>query len=529
MFNSPVLDTTIGLIFIFLIYSLLITSIGEAFASVFALRARMLRKGIIKGMLSNTIYCNDAVWIRFGRRFRTLRTQFIQDYCTNTWGSIFKAFGNFFNSVWRIISGQEYQYKPNTLGGDFYKHPIIKNYGASRRFSIPSYLGAVNFSTVLLDTLDAYYSEYEHLIIQKGMLTPDDAVTLPKISRIGFLLDYLNDTNPNNSKVDIETIQILKLYMRQSLYDQEAFVKRIEQWYDDSMDKVTGWYKRQMGRLLFFLGLFIAIVFNVNIIDIAGKLSTDKDARDKLVELAIKRANAEAPAGATFKTPEGLTDEQALKRHDSIINSVEKMIRNDVAEANNLLAIGWGDYGRRRDSAKIVKTYMPEFEQHLKTIKKADTLNSDAACLALYNVVKRGRYNEDDYEKKEYNRVFKLAKKQEKILADTNYRQKRALDSIYEASNNVLGIKRKNWLKFSYVAGELLSWRRLAGYFLFSFGVYLGAPFWFDLLQKMIRIRAAGKKETSAETPEKKTEAETSQSQVNVTLNNNQNTADAIG
>ena len=47
------LDVTIGLVFVFLLYSLLATSVNEALATALGLRARMLKKGIVEGMLAN--------------------------------------------------------------------------------------------------------------------------------------------------------------------------------------------------------------------------------------------------------------------------------------------------------------------------------------------------------------------------------------------------------------------------------------------------------------------------------------------
>lgn len=68
MFNSPILDVTIGLVFIFLLYSLLATSINEAIATLFGLRARMLRNAIVERMLANTPH--DNRWMAVYRGFK---------------------------------------------------------------------------------------------------------------------------------------------------------------------------------------------------------------------------------------------------------------------------------------------------------------------------------------------------------------------------------------------------------------------------------------------------------------------------
>lgn len=139
MINSPVLDTAIGLIFIFLIYSLLATSINEAIATLFSLRARTLKRGIIEGMLSD---CKNNQWV---------------------WKSTLESIGSFFKELGFLIIG----YKPkkkNRLGDKFYDHPIIKNYGSSDRFSIPSYIPKENFSTILIEILDEYWDKHKNNI-----------------------------------------------------------------------------------------------------------------------------------------------------------------------------------------------------------------------------------------------------------------------------------------------------------------------------------------------------------------------------
>src|SRR5436190_9793246 len=129
MFNSPLLDVAIGLVFIFLLYSLLATSVNEAVATVFGLRARMLKTSITERMLANTP--ND-----------------------NRWVSLLKGIREFFLEIWKMVAGK--REKPEAekkIGDKFFDHPLIKNYGSSRIFPTPSYIPASNFSTVLIDLL----------------------------------------------------------------------------------------------------------------------------------------------------------------------------------------------------------------------------------------------------------------------------------------------------------------------------------------------------------------------------------------
>ncbi|MGI8917368.1 MAG: hypothetical protein ACR2H6_02115 [Pyrinomonadaceae bacterium] len=75
--------------------------------------------------------------------------------------------------------------------------------------------------------------------------------------------------------------------------------ENIEKWYDSSMDRVSGWYKRRAQLTILVIGLFVAIAVNVDTITVAKMLSTDKALRESLVNAADAYAKANAsPAAA---------------------------------------------------------------------------------------------------------------------------------------------------------------------------------------------------------------------------------------
>lgn len=483
MINSPVLDTAIGLVFIFLLYSLLATSINEAIATLFSLRARMLKKGIIKGMLSNS---KQKEWI---------------------WKSSLKTIGNLFKELSFLIIG----YKPKQkgkLGNAFYNHPIIKNYGSSDRFSIPSYIPKENFSTILIDVLEKYWDTHKENILkyvkENNPTNNIDLENVPTITKIYYLVKYLQNLDIEKLKeefkdddmlIDPEILQILALYLDKSYQNIETFTTQLETWYDDSMNRISGWYKRQTQFTLFFIGLIIAMTFNVDIIDIAGKLSTDKDARDKLVEMSIKSAEelkndrrVQKPNNNDTSNQNSNLDEKTINDSTTVDykNEVEKIkteLNGRVKEANNLLAIGWGDYGLKRDSAKTTKKYIFELKKLHDTVKKHISIPPS------------------------------------KIKDSTAIYTHAAMLALYD----------EHWfkLKVSYVLTNSHKGRKPLGFLLLAFGICLGAPFWFDLLQKLIKIRASGKKEETGDGNTTSTTTPTS-SPVQVTVNNTTN-SEAIG
>ncbi|WP_281321786.1 hypothetical protein [Flavobacterium aestivum] len=483
MINSPVLDTTIGLVFIFLLYSLLATSINEAIATLFSLRARMLKKGIVDGMLSNS---KQKEWL---------------------WKSILKTIGNIFKEFGSLIIGYRPKQK-GKLGNTFYNHPIIKNYGSSDRFSIPSYIPKENFSTILIDVLEKYWESHKENILkyvkENDTTNTIDLENAPTIIKIQYLVKYLQSIDitkfkeefkANEMYIDPEILQIFALYLDKSYQNIETFATQLETWYDDSMNRISGWYKRQTQFALFFIGLIIAITFNVSIIDIAGKLSTDKDAREKLIEMSIKSVEELKNDRRVQKINDNGSSNQILNpnsetKNDSLSyadykNEVEKIkaqLNGRVKEANNLLALGWGDYGLKQDSVTTVKKYICELEKLHDTVKKHIVIPpkkiKDSAAI--------------------YNHAAMLA------LYDNHWYK----------------------LKVGYVASNFYKGRKPLGFLLLAFGICLGAPFWFDLLQRLIKLRASGKKEDPG--VENNTTPNPTTPPVQVTVNNTSN-PEAIG
>jgi hypothetical protein len=114
--------------------------------------------------------------------------------------------------------------------------------------------------------------------------------------------------------------------------DIVAFQRNVEQWYNDAMDRVSGWYKRYTQRVLIVLGLLFAIVFNVNSVRVARTFWLDRDARQTMVDAAGKYANEHPTAES------GATPSDAGKLRDRLQSEVD--VFNQVT-TSSLLPLGW--------------------------------------------------------------------------------------------------------------------------------------------------------------------------------------------
>jgi hypothetical protein len=243
MFDNVVIDVFIGLIFIFLLYSLLASIIQEIIASRFSLRARMLQKAI--------------------RRM-------LEDHAAPT-GNWFQK-TTFYNYFGELLENVKRFFKPfrdyEILAKKFYNQPAIKYLGEDKSFSKPAYLQPHNFS---------------YTIVQLLRGPGYDGATQKEAELIKNTLDN------NTLSINQETLSQFRNLFADARQDPFEFRARLEQWFDETMQRTQGWYKRQTQTILLFIGFFIAVIFNVDTIAITKILSKDKRAREQMVQLAISK------------------------------------------------------------------------------------------------------------------------------------------------------------------------------------------------------------------------------------------------
>lgn len=72
--------------------------------------------------------------------------------------------------------------------------------------------------------------------------------------------------------------------------DIAKFRESLEEWYDDHMDRVSGWYKRHVRKISLGVAAVLVVVFNVNVIAITRSLYTDEALRETVVSQAANAA-----------------------------------------------------------------------------------------------------------------------------------------------------------------------------------------------------------------------------------------------
>ena len=383
MFNNVALNVVIGLVFIYLLYSLLATVLSEVIATKLALRARNLKEAIDRMLNDET----EKGW----------------------WGRLWDSL--------KLTKNPS-----NKITENFYNHPEIKYLGSSGIFKTPSAFKAVSFSKTLMN-----------------VLLGDGEITKEKVeSRLKEIIKFSESKSKDDDEhkvLDAETAKYIYSLWQESYGDIIKFKLQLEAWFNRTMEQATEWYKRKIQIVLFVLGFCMAWFFNADTFSIISKLSTDKDARDQLVTMA----NAYVQNNKTVADTAVIKDMAQLKNYTQKLDSllqVKKQLDEDIKNANTIL--GFGSWPA--DSVLV------SFDA--KTQKKIYTPLIDAEALS----------------------------KEDQTMSD---------GKLYFSQKD-------KWNYFFALLGI-----HFFGFIVTAFAISLGAPFWFDLLNKLMKLRTSTRQETN--------------------------------
>ena len=386
MFGLESLDVVIGLVFVYLLLSLICVALNEVIAHFLHLRGKMLQDTIYQ-LLLTTAKRPDRV-------------------------DVAKRYGNELLSKTHAVAGYE-------LAEKLYAHPLIA--GMKERFSlralnfirrkglVPSYIPSRTFVTVLLD------------VVRRESL--DGAGVMPSIAAVPELGAALETRfGPAG--------QVLRLLAERAEGSMTKFEKSLEQWFEDSMDRLGAAYKRRVQLVGMSVAILVVVAVNANTITIVRTLSTNSTLRQALVGMATQAVNDSTAHGATAGAP-ARAGAGTQMNPDSSPLGVTSSVAQDSAVARLTRLTG--------------------------TLESLGVLGLPIGYPPLSAATERLR------ERSTW--TFASA-----ILTER------------------LPIARKEWL----------------GLLITAFAVSLGAPFWFDVLNKAVSFRSSGTKPEEREEARKK-------------------------
>jgi hypothetical protein len=287
----------------------------------------------------------------------------------------------------------------------FNETPIIK-YLASKRFAsffrvnaYPSYMTSESFVQAFM------------YMCKKG----NESETNPGNVIKGFLEKFKGT----------ETGDYLNFLFNEVNGDIEKFKKLLEKWFDTTMERSTGWYKKNLTFITFGFGLLIAMLFNIDSFKIVQSLSKDPKAREQYVQMAAQALN-----NPVFTNPSPTIDTTLRKRL--------------LSDSDLFKRLG-------KDSAAFRKAM-----------------------------------NDSVYQQ--------VSHTQKELIA--------RMDTLYKMSEHAQSI-----LSFKRLRCPLWffdDWANFLGCLVTAIALSLGSPFWFDLLNKLMKLRSSIAITSASESKQKK-------------------------
>ena len=174
-------------------------------------------------------------------------------------------------NLWDGVRNLLYDPEGTGLAKQLYDHALVKNLG--KPGTIPSYVPSRAFALALFDLVAPVHGSTTTRTLQD---IRSSVATISNEQVKSALLALLDDAGDDLKKAR----------------------ENVERWYDDAMDRVSGWYKRKTQVFIFVWALAVTLSVNADTILIANTLAQDATLRASLVSMAEVTAKEALPQNA---------------------------------------------------------------------------------------------------------------------------------------------------------------------------------------------------------------------------------------
>jgi hypothetical protein len=238
--DLPALDVAIGLVFLYVVLALVCTTINESLSTAIGLRARFLQLGILNLLSASS--ATTTAGIETTKRF----------------------YGHpLVQGLVRPGRGPDPSLDPTDAGRWWRKPPY------------PSYLPSRTFVAALTDMAREAETKLDQVDAEEA------AKARARIEQATEGLERSLAAIPNERLSQA----MLALY-RSTGSNAAQFQHAAERWFDDSMERVSGWYKRRVQLILFVIAIAVVCLLNADTLTAARVLWRDDATRAAVVKKA---------------------------------------------------------------------------------------------------------------------------------------------------------------------------------------------------------------------------------------------------
>jgi hypothetical protein len=361
---NPIIETAIGMVFVYLLLSMVCSVVQEWIAAMLALRGKTLEEGV------KNILADDSALAE-----RIYDDPLVKSLARTSW----------WNKLWRMKARPAY---------------------------IPSQLFAKAFLRQANVTVDA-----------------NNLPQLPATAKAA------------NKPINQETLDLLTTLKTYAPGDVDKLTSSVEQWYDDAMDRVSGWYKRRSQLIILFIGAALAVGLNADSVMLANVFWQDP---------TLRAATANAAT-------------EYVQTHQA---QVDKLRNRQLSQ----------QYPSTVQSLTPTEKPTPEAQFNVATQDLSDTIGDVQSQLTKTNIPLGWSCKAPPTTPSNSTTGKAAASTKPTPASQTSTASKAEMTCVWNQKPST---------------SALLLWKIL-GLLATTLAISQGAPFWFDLLQKIVNLRLAG-------------------------------------
>jgi hypothetical protein len=259
MFDFPALDVAIGLLFLYLVLALVCTSVNEAIMTALGMRARFLQLGLL-----NLLSANPNVTREGQLALRKLYEHPLVQTLVRP--------GHGLGPATDVATAAPPAAADPTAATRWWRKPPYPSYLPSRTF--------VAALTDMAREATSWQAEATPAEVERAR---------ERVKAATGEIDEAIASIPNTRLSEA----LLAVY-RSAGRDASAFQHAAEQWFDDSMERVSGWYKRRVQLFLLAIATVVVLLLNADTITVGRVLWRD----DAVRAAVVKQSEAAATSGS---------------------------------------------------------------------------------------------------------------------------------------------------------------------------------------------------------------------------------------
>lgn len=238
-------------------------------------------------------------------------------------------------------------------------HPLICTLSRTRKHNdkqitqVPSYIPAHAFATALIDRLTGSNPVTDLNALKTNLAAAGETgkIALPGGSELDL---------PRGTQIALKTL------LDKSGNDWNMFHEEVEGWYNATMDRASGWYKRYVQNQTYLLAAIIVLWANFDTLQVVHRLWMDSALRASVVEQARHRTE-QTSAGdlplATYDNPE--KPEEGKPVHVEHTGATAPLTAQEQALVGNVT--GW-DRDLRELHEQLATTGTPSAGTHEQAV-----------------------------------------------------------------------------------------------------------------------------------------------------------------